>query len=74
LAYGGANSSPFSVPLHGRSWRAQQDDPVRRIGGLVAYAEGGPKMKARVTSFHQALETLGWSEGRNLLFDSWFAP
>jgi len=66
IALLGAAAWPLVARAAGRS-RATH----RRAGG---YAEGGPKMKARLTSFHQALEALGWSGGRNLRFDSRFAP
>jgi putative ABC transport system substrate-binding protein len=52
----------------------QQTDQMRRIGVLVAYAEGDPEMKARLAAFRQRLEQLGWSEGRNMRLDIRFAP
>jgi putative tryptophan/tyrosine transport system substrate-binding protein len=54
--------------------RAQQPDGMRRIGVLVAYAEGDPEMEARLAAFRQGLERLGWSEGRNIHIDTRFAP
>src|SRR5438270_1688225 len=54
--------------------RAQQGDRMRRIGVLVAYAEGDPEMKARLAAFQQGLERLGWSQGRNISIDVRFAP
>jgi len=54
--------------------RAQQPDRMRRIGVLVAYAEGDPEMEARLAAFRQGLERLGWSEGRNVSIDVRFAP
>jgi len=53
---------------------AQPTDQLRRIGVLVAYAEGDPEMKARLAAFRQGLEQLGWSEGRNIRFDIRYAP
>jgi putative ABC transport system substrate-binding protein len=53
---------------------AQPTNQMRRIGVLVAYAEGDPEMKARLVAFRQGLEQLGWSEGRNIRFDIRFAP
>ena len=53
---------------------AQHTDTMRRVGVLVAYAEGDPEMKARLAAFRQGLEQLGWSEGRNLRLDIRFAP
>ena len=53
---------------------SQHADQMRRIGVLVAYAEGDPEMQARLMAFRQGLEQLGWSEGRNIRFDIRFAP
>ena len=53
--------------------RAQQDGRIRRIGVLVGHAADDPDMKARVAGFQQGLESLGWSEGRNLIIDYRFA-
>jgi putative tryptophan/tyrosine transport system substrate-binding protein len=53
---------------------AQQPDRMRRIGVLVAYAEGDPEMEARLAAFREGLERLGWSEGRNVSIDVRFAP
>ena len=53
--------------------RAQQPDRVRRIGVLMGLAEEDPQMKARLASFRQGLERLGWSEGRNVRIDTRFA-
>ena len=64
--------------LPARAWplaaAAQHIDPMRRIGVLVAYAEGDPEMQARLVAFRQGLEQLGWCEGRNIRFDIRFAP
>jgi ABC-type uncharacterized transport system substrate-binding protein len=63
---GGAAAWPFAA-------RAQQPDRGRRIGVLVAYAEGDPEIGARLAAFRQGLEHLGWSEGRNVRIDTRFA-
>jgi hypothetical protein len=52
--------------------RAQQPDRMRRIGVLSNIAEDDPQMKARFGAFRQALEKLGWSEGRNVRIDTRF--
>jgi putative ABC transport system substrate-binding protein len=69
----GSATAAFSV-----SWplaaRAQQPDRMRRIGVLVAYAEGDPEMQARLAAFRQGLERLGRLEGRNIYIDTRFAP
>jgi putative ABC transport system substrate-binding protein len=46
--------------------RAQQHGRVRRIGLLIAFAADDPEMQARIAGLRQGLESLGWSEGRNL--------
>ena len=45
---------------------------MRRIGVLSNIAEDDPQMKARFGAFRQGLETLGWSEGRNVRIDTRF--
>src|SRR4029079_3558120 len=49
--------------------RAQQHDEVRRIGVLVNTAADDPEARTSVAAFKQALQQLGWSEGRNLQLD-----
>jgi putative ABC transport system substrate-binding protein len=39
---------------------------MRRIGVLMPYARDNPEAQARITAFLQGLQTLGWTEGRNL--------
>jgi putative tryptophan/tyrosine transport system substrate-binding protein len=63
-----------AIPVWPLGARAQQPDRMRRIGVLVAYAEGDPEMGARLAAFRQGLERLGWSEGRNIQIDTRFAP
>jgi putative tryptophan/tyrosine transport system substrate-binding protein len=46
--------------------RAQQAEQMRRIGVLMAYAENDPEAQAFVTAFREALQKLGWVEGRNI--------
>ena len=53
---------------------AQTPDRVRRVGMLIGYAEDDPETKARLAAFRHGLETLGWTEGRNILLDYRFAP
>jgi putative ABC transport system substrate-binding protein len=47
--------------------RAQQPDRVRRVGVLMGIADDF-EGQARIAVFRQALQTLGWSEGRNVQF------
>jgi putative ABC transport system substrate-binding protein len=67
VALGGVAAWPVAA-------RAQQAERMRRIGVLVAYAEGDSEMKARLAAFRAGLEQRGWSEGRNILIDVRFAP
>ena len=45
--------------------RAQQPERVRRIGVLMPTAED-QEARIRLTTFQQALEGLGWTNGRNM--------
>src|SRR5215475_10100886 len=47
--------------------RAQQPDRVRRVGVLMGIADD-LEGQARVAVFRQALQALGWLEGRNIQF------
>ena len=49
--------------------RAQQTERMRRIGVVLAYAESDPEAQTRVIAFRQALEGLGWIEGRNVAME-----
>jgi putative ABC transport system substrate-binding protein len=49
--------------------RAQQTERMRRIGVLVGVAADDPEGQARVTMFVQALQQLGWTDGRNMRID-----
>jgi ABC-type uncharacterized transport system substrate-binding protein len=53
-------------PLAGR---AQQPERMRRIGVLMNLAVGDPEGEARSAAFLQALQQLGWSDGRNVRID-----
>jgi hypothetical protein len=43
---------------------------MRRIGVLMAFAEGDPGGQARVAAFREGLRKLGWAEGRNVRIDT----
>ena len=53
--------------------RAQQPGGIRRIGVLMAFAEGDPGGQARVAAFREGLQKLGWAEGRNVRIDTRWA-
>jgi DNA-binding LacI/PurR family transcriptional regulator len=42
---------------------------VRRIGVLTGLTADDPETKARNAAFEQALQELGWSQGRNVRID-----
>jgi ABC-type uncharacterized transport system substrate-binding protein len=54
--------------------RAQQAERMRRIGVLMGTAENDPDTNARLAGFREAVEGLGWLEGRNIRIDYRFAP
>ena len=53
--------------------RAQQQDRKRRIGVLMALAADDPAGQARFVAFVQALQELGWTDGRNVRIDTRWA-
>ena len=59
---GGAAAVPLAA-------QAQQGDRIRRIGVLQTLAADDSTTQARVAAFRQALQHLGWTEGRNLQID-----
>jgi putative tryptophan/tyrosine transport system substrate-binding protein len=48
---------------------AQQAERIRRIAILMNRAANDPEGQSRLATFKQAMEQLGWSEGRNLQID-----
>jgi putative ABC transport system substrate-binding protein len=59
---GGAAAWPLAA-------RAQQPERMRRIGVLMALAADDPYGQAQVAAFQQALQQLGWNDGRNVRID-----
>jgi putative ABC transport system substrate-binding protein len=59
---GGAAAWPLAA-------RAQQPERMRRIGVLMSRAADDPQGQARLAAFQQALQQLGWSDGRNVRID-----
>jgi putative ABC transport system substrate-binding protein len=49
--------------------RAQQGNPVRRIGVLLVGDENDPVRKANVSALTKGLADLGWTDGRNARMD-----
>jgi putative tryptophan/tyrosine transport system substrate-binding protein len=52
--------------------RAQQGERMRRVGIMSGVSETDPDALARYGAFRQGLQQLGWTEGRNIQFDSRF--
>ena len=50
--------------------RAQQREPVRRIGVLVASSVNDSEWQARIAAFQQRLAQLGWTDGDNVRIDT----
>jgi putative ABC transport system substrate-binding protein len=53
--------------------RAQQAERMRRIGVLKGTRAEDPENQARDAAFEQALQQLGWTQGRNVRIDNRFA-
>ena len=63
---GGAVAWPLAA-------RAQQRERMRRIGVLMNQAADDPEGQARLIAFVQALQQLGWTDGRNVRIDTRWA-
>jgi ABC-type uncharacterized transport system substrate-binding protein len=59
---GGAAAWPIAA-------RAQQAERMRRVGVLLGLVADDPEGQARLARYQQALQQLGWIEGRNLRID-----
>src|SRR5262245_11201987 len=53
--------------------RAQQREHMRRIGALMPWAGNDPVASARITAVQTELQRLGWTDGRNIRFDTRWA-
>jgi putative ABC transport system substrate-binding protein len=67
LLGGGAAAWPIAA-------RAQQAQPLRRIGVLMGTAASDPEGQARHAAFVQELAQLGWTDGRNARVDTRWVP
>ncbi len=54
--------------------RGQHTDRTRRVAVLMGFAEHDLEGRARFEAFREGLESLGWSQGRNLHIDIRYAP
>jgi putative tryptophan/tyrosine transport system substrate-binding protein len=52
---------------------AQKSDGKRRIGVIMGFAEDDAVWQAYLATFRQALQELGWTDGRNIYFDYRFS-
>jgi putative ABC transport system substrate-binding protein len=59
---GGASAWPLAA-------RGQQGERIRRVGVLMSRAANDPQGQARVAAFQQALQQLGWDDGRSVRID-----
>jgi putative ABC transport system substrate-binding protein len=59
---GGAVAWPLAA-------RAQQAEPVRRVGALLLSAKDSPLTQSAIAAFRERLAMLGWVEGGNLRMD-----
>jgi putative tryptophan/tyrosine transport system substrate-binding protein len=50
--------------------RAQQPEPMRRIGVLMGFPESDPQAQSFIAAFRDGLQKLGWTEGRNIRIDT----
>jgi putative tryptophan/tyrosine transport system substrate-binding protein len=53
--------------------RAQQAERMRRIGVLMNLASDDPEAQARIATFRQELQQLGWTDGRDVRIDDRWA-
>jgi putative ABC transport system substrate-binding protein len=60
----------FAWPL---AARAQQGERMRRIGVLMGYAVNDREGQANFAAFQGGLQTLGWTDGRNIRIDARWA-
>jgi putative ABC transport system substrate-binding protein len=60
---GGGAAWPFAA-------HTQQPERMRRIGVLMTLSADDPEAQARVLAFAQALQPLGWTDGRNMRIDT----
>jgi putative tryptophan/tyrosine transport system substrate-binding protein len=62
---GGAAAAAWPLAAHG-----QQTEQMRRVGVLMGIATNDPEGRARIAAFLQALQQLGWTDGRNVQIDT----
>jgi len=65
--------SGTTVALPFIAW-AQQPNAPRRIGVLMAFAEGDSESDRRLLALRSELQKLGWTDGRNVRIDYRWSP
>jgi putative ABC transport system substrate-binding protein len=70
----GISRREFTTLLSGAAaWpiaaRAQQGERMRRVGVFLPSAADDPETLSRITALSQALQELGWTDGRNMRVD-----
>jgi putative tryptophan/tyrosine transport system substrate-binding protein len=63
-AFVGGTAAAWPLAAH-----AQQCSSMRRVGVILAYAEGDPEVQRWLATFRDGLGKLGWVEGQNLHFE-----
>ena len=58
-----------SAPAWPLAVRAQQAEPMRRVGALFSQAKDDPAFQSTIAVFRERLAMLGWVEGSNLRMD-----
>jgi ABC-type uncharacterized transport system substrate-binding protein len=48
---------------------SQQRERMRRVGLLTHFSESDPEAQTRINAFRNALQELGWVQGKNLRID-----
>src|SRR5215469_7217492 len=54
---------------------AQQPEPMRRVGVLMGFPESDSQAQGYIAALQDGLQKLGWTESRNVRFDTrWATP
>src|SRR5215470_13912873 len=64
----GAAAAAWPLAAH-----AQQSSRMRRVGVLMGLTESDPEAQSRIAAFRKTLQGLGWTEGRNVQADYYWA-
>jgi putative ABC transport system substrate-binding protein len=68
-----ASLAGAAVAIPGRIFAQSPSSRPKRVGLMIAIAEGDPEGLRRVESFRQSLEEAGWVDGRNVSIEvNWY--